>query len=78
MKKRVIITLTFAADLDMVPGWGHQPKDWEDLVKRELTRNSHYNPKVSIAKTSVANYIWDNEKSRYVDPFDLDSDPIPA
>jgi hypothetical protein len=53
MKKRVEITLKFSADLDQVPGWGHEPKDWIDLVKRELTRNDHYNTQVDMLKVEV-------------------------
>lgn len=45
---RVSINLTFSADLDMVPGWGHQPEDWVALVERDLCRNSHYDTKVVI------------------------------
>ena len=54
-RPRAIIHLTFSADLDRVPGWGHQPNDWADLVRRELERNSHYNTKVEIKSVEVAN-----------------------
>jgi hypothetical protein len=53
MKKRVEIKLTFSADLDMVPGWGHETQDWVDLVNRELMRNSHYDTRVDIHSVDV-------------------------
>jgi hypothetical protein len=46
---RVKINLTFEADLDMVPGWGHYALDWVDLVRHRLAaEGSHYNPSVTI------------------------------
>jgi hypothetical protein len=55
MQKRVIINLTFSADLDMVPGWGHTADDWVALVKRELERNGHYNPDCLVHTVHVVN-----------------------
>jgi hypothetical protein len=48
MTQRVNILLTFSADLDRVPGWGYDPKDWVELVERELLKNSHYNTDVDV------------------------------
>ncbi len=52
-KKRLRIKLEFETDLDMVLGWGYDPKDWIEYVKIELSRQSHYNPKVKILSSSV-------------------------
>jgi hypothetical protein len=51
--KRVTIALTFSADLDQVPGWGHQAEDWIKLVTYELQRNPHYNTRVEIQAVEV-------------------------
>lgn len=64
MPKRVEINLTFSANLDMVPGWGHTPDDWIALIKHELLRNSHYDTRVEIHSTKTAWVPW-------VDPTEL-------
>jgi hypothetical protein len=61
MKKRVEITLKFCADLDMVPGWGHKPEDWENLAARELTHNSHYNTTVEVLDRRVVKIPYSTE-----------------
>jgi hypothetical protein len=53
MTRRVKINLTFSADLDGVPGWGHQPQDWVDLIRHELMRNAHYRTEVEIHSVEV-------------------------
>lgn len=53
MSRRVQITLTFSADLDWIPGWGHEPEDWVELIQSELMRNGHYHPAVEIQKVSI-------------------------
>jgi hypothetical protein len=60
--KRVAINFTFTADLDRVPGWGHQPSDWSNLVQSELSRNSHYKPEVVVNEIIEKPYGWDDTK----------------
>ena len=67
MKKRVSISLTFSADLDMVPGWGHQPEDWANMIKSDLCRNSHYDTEVDIHSVQVGKYTYD-ESTGWVRP----------
>jgi hypothetical protein len=62
MKRRVAITLTFTADLDMVEGWGHQPEDWVNLIKSELHRNSHYETEVDVQSVQVGRYTYESDK----------------
>jgi len=61
MKDRVHITLSFSADLDMIPGWGHQPEDWVQLVTRDLNRNSHYNTEIEVHTVETGRYTWSDE-----------------
>ena len=49
MSSRVKIELTFEADLDMVPGWGHEPEDWVNYVTQNLM-SSTYNSCVTVHK----------------------------
>lgn len=48
LKRRVTFSLEFSVNLDSVPGWGYSPKDWAKYIKENLTRDSHYNPKVKF------------------------------
>lgn len=59
--QRVAITLTFSADLDRMPGWGFDPKDWADLVEDTLTRQKHYKPEVDLQQIQVQSYIWNGD-----------------
>lgn len=49
MKKRVKINLTFTADLDQVPGWGHTPEDWVKYLQTcEVMKQTHYNVAMDV------------------------------
>jgi hypothetical protein len=50
---RVRIEVLFYADLDRVPGWGHQPADWVKLITTTLERNEHYNTSVIIGDVDI-------------------------
>ena len=52
-KQRVKITLAFEADLDMIPGWGHEPKDWVAYVENCLSGNQHYHPTTQIVNVET-------------------------
>ena len=51
--KRVVIEVEFTADLDMVPGWGHEPQDWVDLIENALNVNKHYNTETKILNVAT-------------------------
>lgn len=48
-RKRVKINLTFEANMDPVPGWGYDVKDWVRLVEGlGQAQMPHYHPTVKI------------------------------
>jgi hypothetical protein len=55
MFKRAYINMTFAADLDAVPGLFHQESDWVDLIKQRLTLGNSYKPKIDFHSVEVTN-----------------------
>ena len=49
--KRERVTILVEVDLDPVPGWGNDPKDWVEMIQRNLdARVSHYNPVVKLSQ----------------------------
>lgn len=49
MNGRQRVRLVVEAELDEVPGWGHQPEDWQVFLQRALEQLvGHYNPVVTI------------------------------
>lgn len=43
------VTLKVEVDMDAVPGWGHQPEDWQQHVERYMLETvGHYNPVVTV------------------------------
>ena len=55
---RVRFDITFEVDLDPVEGWGHQEKDWADLIIRQLNDNS-YKSCVKRVVSQPSDYVWE-------------------
>jgi hypothetical protein len=51
--RKTEFTIKFTADLDGVPGWGHQPEDWIALATREFDRQTHYHTKAEVLSVEV-------------------------
>lgn len=51
MNRRFEIVIKFTGDLDMLPGWGHDPKDWVDLATASVLRQTHYNTAAEVVST---------------------------
>jgi hypothetical protein len=51
--KRTRILVAFEADLDVVPGWGHQPVDWINLFTKETKLQSGYNTTATVLSVEV-------------------------
>lgn len=50
-KRRV--RMIVEADLDPIPGWGHEAEDWRAMIQRELDSIAgHYHPTVTIEETA--------------------------
>jgi hypothetical protein len=48
MKKRAVINLTLAVDLDMVRGPWDCSEDWIERIRRDLEVAAHYNPVLTV------------------------------
>lgn len=53
MKRRIVFTVVFEADMDSVPGWGYQPEDWHKLATAHFNQQSHYNTKSTVVASQV-------------------------
>ena len=41
-------------DIDPIPGWGNNPKDYAELIQKHLNQTiPHYNPEVRLVKTET-------------------------
>lgn len=56
------------ADRDFVPGWGHQPEDWANLLSDPFIRQDHYNTTVNILATQIGDKKFDVVEKKYKNP----------
>lgn len=59
MKEKYIFTIRFEVDRDMVPGWGHQIKDWIRLATHEFVSQTHYNAEYDVIEAHRESYKYD-------------------
>jgi hypothetical protein len=53
-RNRVKFTMEFEVDLDMVPGFGHQPDDWKKFIVNTLAQQvPHYNPTIKMVAAEL-------------------------
>jgi hypothetical protein len=76
--ERAFITLVLAVDLDMVPGVCDNPKDFVTLLERDIkSAVPHYNPEVTVLKTEVKKYTWDEKTGKQTQPKFVDDVRLP-
>ena len=51
--KRFEIIIKFTGDLDSVPGWGHEPQDWVDLITQQFRRQTHYRTSADVQAVRI-------------------------